>query len=187
MEILYEDQPFNDFTSLFLLLTGEWVSERVNEWVSRIILGNCIKTRLRNLTVPRSWSCTSNHFRCQLSKLFQWNGNVVLMTAWSSVGTLKLAFHVSNDVSVQWRPGLSSRRHFRFNPLNTWGNNNVVITSKRRHFDVITSKWRRFDVITTSLLRDVSAGNVLNYTDLQPIISTSDIHLLTIHVYILLN
>ena len=43
-------------------------------------------------------------------------------------------------------------------PLNTWRNNNVVIASKRRHFDVITSKWRRFDVITTSLLRNVSAG-----------------------------
>ena len=43
-------------------------------------------------------------------------------------------------------------------PLNTWRDNNVVITTQRRHFDVITSKWRRFDVITTSLLRDVSAG-----------------------------
>ena len=32
-------------------------------------------------------------------------------------------------------------------PLNTWYNNSVVITSKRRHFDVIMSKWRRFDVI----------------------------------------
>ena len=43
-------------------------------------------------------------------------------------------------------------------PLNTWRNNNVVITSKRRYFDVITSKWRRCDVITTSLSRDVFAG-----------------------------
>ena len=43
-------------------------------------------------------------------------------------------------------------------PQNTWRNNTVAITSKRRHFDVITSKWRRFDVITTSLLRSVSAG-----------------------------
>ena len=43
-------------------------------------------------------------------------------------------------------------------PLNTWRNNNVVTTSKRRHFDVITSKWRRLDVITTSLLRNVFAG-----------------------------
>ena len=43
-------------------------------------------------------------------------------------------------------------------PLNTWRNNDVVITSKQRHFDVITSKWRRFDVITTSLLRNVFAG-----------------------------
>ena len=41
-------------------------------------------------------------------------------------------------------------------PLNTWRNYNVVITSKRRHFDVVTSKWRRFYVITTSLLRNVS-------------------------------
>ena len=46
----------------------------------------------------------------------------------------------------------------RLTPLNRWRNNNVVITSKPRHFDVITSKWRRFDIITTSLLRDVSAG-----------------------------
>ena len=43
-------------------------------------------------------------------------------------------------------------------PPNTWRNNNVVLTSKRRHFDVITSKWRRFGVITTSLLCNVSAG-----------------------------
>ena len=46
-------------------------------------------------------------------------------------------------------------------PLNTWRNTNVVITSKRRHFDVITSKWRRFDVITTLLLRNVFAGWLL--------------------------
>ena len=45
-------------------------------------------------------------------------------------------------------------------PLNTWRNNDVVITSKRRHCDVITSQWRRFDVITTSFLRNVSAGSV---------------------------
>ena len=45
-------------------------------------------------------------------------------------------------------------------PLNTWRSNNVVIMSKRRHFDVITSKWRRFDVITMSLLRNVSAVHV---------------------------
>ena len=45
----------------------------------------------------------------------------------------------------------------RLQPPNTWRSNNVVITSKRRHFDVITSKWRRFDaVITTSLLRNES-------------------------------
>ena len=47
---------------------------------------------------------------------------------------------------------------WRYFPLNTWRNNNVVITSKRRHFDAITSKWRRFDVITTWLLCNVSAG-----------------------------
>ena len=47
------------------------------------------------------------------------------------------------------------------NPQNTWRNNNVVITSKRRHFHVVTSKWRRFDVLTTSLLRNVSTGRPL--------------------------
>ena len=43
-------------------------------------------------------------------------------------------------------------------PLNTWRNDNVVITPKRRHFVVITSKWRHFGVITTSLLRNAFAG-----------------------------
>ena len=43
-------------------------------------------------------------------------------------------------------------------PVNTWRNDNVVIASKRRHFDVITSKWRRFGVTTTSLLRNVFVG-----------------------------
>ena len=38
---------------------------------------------------------------------------------------------------------------------DTVRNNDVVITPKRRHFDVITSKWRRFDVITTLSLRHV--------------------------------
>ena len=42
--------------------------------------------------------------------------------------------------------------------LNTWRNNNVAITSKRRHFCVITSKWHRIDVIRTSLLHNVFAG-----------------------------
>ena len=44
------------------------------------------------------------------------------------------------------------------NPANTSRDNDVVITSQRRHFDVITSKWRRFDVITTLLLRHVFSG-----------------------------
>ena len=45
-------------------------------------------------------------------------------------------------------------------PADTLCNNDVVITSKRRHFDVITSKWRRFDVITTLSLRHVFTGIV---------------------------
>ena len=43
----------------------------------------------------------------------------------------------------------------RYTPADTLRNNDVVITSKRRHFDVIMSKSRRFDVITTSLLRNM--------------------------------
>ena len=39
-------------------------------------------------------------------------------------------------------------------------NNDVVITSKRCHFDVITCKWHRFHVITTFLLRHVFGGTV---------------------------
>ena len=45
-----------------------------------------------------------------------------------------------------------------FTPPNTSRNENIVITSKQRHFDVIMSQWRRFDIITTSLLCDVSVG-----------------------------
>ena len=41
---------------------------------------------------------------------------------------------------------------------DTLHNNDVVITSKRRHFDVITSKWRRFDIITTASLCHVFGG-----------------------------
>ena len=43
-------------------------------------------------------------------------------------------------------------------PADTLRSNDVLITPKRRHFDVITSKWRRFDVITTLLLRYVFSG-----------------------------
>ena len=52
----------------------------------------------------------------------------------------------------------------RHNPSCTLRNKDVVITSKRRHFDVITSKWRRFDVIATSLLRHVFSGKRYNTT-----------------------
>ena len=45
-------------------------------------------------------------------------------------------------------------------PADTLRNNDVVITSKRRHFDVITSQWRCFDIITTLLLRHVFRGYV---------------------------
>ena len=45
------------------------------------------------------------------------------------------------------------------NPADTLRNNDVVITSKRCHFDVIASKWRRFDVMPTLLLRHVFSGN----------------------------
>ena len=40
-------------------------------------------------------------------------------------------------------------------PCDTVRNNGVVITSKRRHFDVIKSKWRRFDVTTTIITSSV--------------------------------
>ena len=43
-------------------------------------------------------------------------------------------------------------------PADTLRNNDVVITSKRCHFDVMTSKRRRFHVITTLLLRHVFSG-----------------------------
>ena len=47
----------------------------------------------------------------------------------------------------------------RSNRTGTLRSNNVVITSKRRHFDIITSQICRFDVITTFLLRHVFREN----------------------------
>ena len=43
-------------------------------------------------------------------------------------------------------------------PADTLRNNDVVVTSKRRRFDVITSKWRRFDVITALLFCHMFIG-----------------------------
>ena len=63
---------------------------------------------------------------------------------------------ISNPVTTSYVQLMN--KYVRLYPPNTWRSNNVVITSKRCHFDVITSKLGRFDVITTSLLRNVSAG-----------------------------
>ena len=40
-------------------------------------------------------------------------------------------------------------------PADTLRNNDIVISSNRRHFDLLTSKWRRFDVLTTLWLHHV--------------------------------
>ena len=53
-------------------------------------------------------------------------------------------------------------------PAVTLRNDDVVFTSKRRHFDVITSKWRGFDVITTLLLRQVFNGMYLYASSCLP-------------------
>ena len=73
---------------------------------------------------------------------------IFLIFYWNLPGANELKGHVGCVIDVQVAPS----HHL---PLNTWRNNNVVITSKRHHFYVITSKWRCFDVITTSLLRNV--------------------------------
>ena len=76
--------------------------------------------------------------------------------------------HVSNG--SEWRNfGAGANDHFHrhvnvspglnmISPTEHMRNNDVVITSKRRHF---ASKYRRFDVITTSLLCNVPAGLAL--------------------------
>ena len=76
------------------------------------------------------------------------------------LNVLNQPFVIKMEIN-SWIPGYRLTHCFLIrveSPLNTWCNNNVVITSKRRHFDVISSKWRRFDVITTLLFRNVSAG-----------------------------
>ena len=73
-----------------------------------------------------------------------------------------LKFHLNlsgvNELTLQTRHDIGTGQ------LNTWRINNVVITTKRRHFDLITPKWRRFDVLTTSILCYVSAGVYRNYS-----------------------
>ena len=54
------------------------------------------------------------------------------------------------------------------NPADTLRNNDVVITSRRRHFDVIASKWRRYYVITTLLLRHVVSGKIQCFFFVRP-------------------
>ena len=53
---------------------------------------------------------------------------------------------------------VATKKYISIFPADTLRNNDVVITSKRRHFDVITSKWHRFDVMTTLLLSNVFRG-----------------------------
>ena len=64
-----------------------------------------------------------------------------LAPKWAAISELELV-----------RPG--------YTPADTLCNKDVIIKSKRRHFDAITSKWRRFDVITTLLSRHVFSGTI---------------------------
>ena len=83
---------------------------------------------------------------------------------WYLLKTLKTSLNISCEYQG-CRPDdrpvsvyvIAGSPHYNNNliPADTSRNNDVVITSKLRHFDVITSKWRRFDVITTLLLRHV--------------------------------
>ena len=76
--------------------------------------------------------------------------------------TMDLCFELFNLIREYIFEIIYTRRNGKGNtfnfPANTLRNNDVVIASKQRHFDVITSKWRRFDVITTLLLRHVFRG-----------------------------
>ena len=92
------------------------------------ILGRCVRLQWNKI---KFWSCKICY--CQIKKISMWN-----KTHCQPITNMDIA--------------LSS------NPADTWRNNDVVITSKRRHFVVITSKWRRFDFITTLLLRHVFSG-----------------------------
>ena len=60
-------------------------------------------------------------------------------------------------------------------PLNTWRNNNFVITSKRRHFDVkMTPFWRNDDaIIAYCVCKDLSRTGTCRH------LRTTDRHLLT--------
>ena len=89
-----------------------------------------------------------------MSTLFVLSTLAFLTSVWSSF----------TDDKYYW---LLSVSHWGWVSGDTSCNNDVVITSKRRHFDVITSKWRRFDVITTLLLRHVFNG-VSPYGVMEP-------------------
>ena len=125
---------------------------------------------------PRYWPFVRGIHRSPVNSPHkgQWRGALIfsLICAWINgwvnnreAGDLR-RHHAHYDVIVMsylagdnWfsdAPGLLIFTLSYHPPLNTWRNNNVVITSKRRHFDVITSKWCRLYIITTSLLLNVS-------------------------------
>ena len=94
-------------------------------------------------------------------------------------GMRKLTFEGFN-VTVDQQPiDKLTCTAWRHHPADTLRNNDVVITSKRRHFDVITSKWR-CDVITTLLLRQMFGGLESHYDDVTMSFMASQITSLTI-------
>ena len=108
-----------------------------------------------NITTMLNVSSTTSVGDANLEELAFWIYYFTMLffvSIFTIVGNLLV---IQAMVKNEW---VSSRQVLGHYPLNTWCNNNVAITSKRRHFDVITSKWRRFDLMTTSLLRNVSAG-----------------------------
>ena len=94
------------------------------------------------------------NFNAVILEFWEWISNFTPHLTGPMISSNKLADHTADRTNPgKWGACFSGNC-----PADTLRNNDVVITSKWRHFDVITSKWRRFDVITTLLLRHVFSG-----------------------------
>ena len=95
------------------------------------------------------------------------NFSIVVYSFWVWFMIHDLSFGLDNRFTPNRRHAIvltnkspvQRRIYAVLDPEDPLRNNDVVITPKRRHFDVITFKWRRFVIIMTSLLRHVFRGS----------------------------
>ena len=138
----------------------------VNQFKSTIFGWLCVQT----CSIQSSWGCVIHSYRhdeCGIWLIRTHGDNIISTPSLvSSSETQKKSLSYLCAISHLWCPV----------PANTLRNNDVAITSKRRHFDVITSKWRRFVVITTCYYYVMCSGGCrVMGVDTTPMPSYTDV------------